>query len=85
MLRAGFDRVECQVSSTFAQSRVGEAIFEDPELQRNGCSQMALLTDEQYAAGIERIRSAIKRANPDQPPVFQANIAMIMHSAHVNP
>lgn len=45
---------------------------------------MALLTDEQYAAGIERIKSAIRNAAPDQPPVFRADIAVIMHYGHVN-
>jgi SAM-dependent methyltransferase len=84
MLRAGFDRVESQVRGQFTQRRIGQTIFEDPELQRNGCSQMALLTDEQYAAGIERIESSIRSADRDRPAVFKAEINMIMQCAHVN-
>jgi ubiquinone/menaquinone biosynthesis C-methylase UbiE len=79
MFRAGFACVESRVACRFGQTRVGPAIFQDPELQRRGCSQMALLTDEQYAAGIERINSAIRFSKSDEPPVFKVDIAMMMH------
>jgi ubiquinone/menaquinone biosynthesis C-methylase UbiE len=84
MLRSGFDCVECRVNGRFTASRLGQAVFEDPELQRRGCSQMALLTDAQYAAGIERIKSAIWKARSDEPPVFKADIAMIMQCGRVS-
>jgi ubiquinone/menaquinone biosynthesis C-methylase UbiE len=83
-LRSGFDSVECRVNGRFTASRLGQAVFEDPELQRRGCSQMALLTDAQYGAGIERIKSAIRNARPDEPPVFKADIAMVMQCGRVN-
>jgi SAM-dependent methyltransferase len=83
MLRAGFDRVECGIACRFTQTRVGRAVFADPELQRNGCSQMALLSDEQHAAGIERIRSALRSSQPNKPPVFKVDIAMMMQCGHV--
>ena len=83
MLRAGFDRVECAIACRFGTTRVGAAVFDDPELQRNGCSQMALLTDEQYAAGIERIRSAIRRSKPDAPVLFKVDIAMMMQCGYL--
>lgn len=78
MLLAGFDRVECSVACRFIESRVGATVLDDPELQRNGCSQMALLTDEQYAAGVERIRAAIRRAEGGAAPVFGVDIAFMM-------
>jgi hypothetical protein len=84
MLRAGFDRVDCRMACRFAQTRIGRTVFDDPELQRNGCSQMALLTDEQYAAGIERINSAISRSITREPPVFKAKIAMILICGNVD-
>ena len=83
MLRAGFDRVECRVADRLAQTRVGRAVLEDPELQRKGCSQMALLTDEQYAAGIERIKSTLLLSESREPPTFGANIAMMMCCGYV--
>jgi SAM-dependent methyltransferase len=84
MLRAGFDRVECGVACRFAATRVGGAVFDDPELQRNGCSQMALLTHEQYAAGIERIRSVLQHSKPDEPPPFKVDMAMMMQCGRVD-
>jgi SAM-dependent methyltransferase len=83
MLGAGFERVECEVASRFAQDRIGRAILDDPELARNGCSQMALLTDEQYTAGMKRILSAIRDGDCGEPAVFKANIAMMMYCGHV--
>jgi SAM-dependent methyltransferase len=82
MLRAGFDRVECGIACRFTQNRLGRAVLDDPELQRNGCSQMALLTDGQYAAGIGRIHSALRLSKPHQPPIFRLDIAMLMHCGH---
>jgi hypothetical protein len=83
MLRAGFDGVDCRVARRFAATRLGEAVFDDPELQRNGCSQMALLTDEQYAAGIARIHVALRRSVPAEPHVFKVDIAMLMQCGYV--
>jgi ubiquinone/menaquinone biosynthesis C-methylase UbiE len=83
MLRAGFDHVGCEVACHFTEARLGRAVFDDPELQRRGCSQMALLTDEEYAAGIERIRSILRSSKLDEPPVFKVDIAMMMQCGHV--
>ncbi|MGH8013757.1 MAG: class I SAM-dependent methyltransferase [Candidatus Binataceae bacterium] len=78
MLRAGFKRVECTIACRFAHRRIGAAVFDDPELRRDGCSQMALLTDEQYAAGIERMKSDVRSDKSDGPQVFEIDIAMMM-------
>jgi ubiquinone/menaquinone biosynthesis C-methylase UbiE len=48
MLRAGFGGVECRVAWRLRQTRWGRDVFADPELQRNGCSQLAVLSDAQY-------------------------------------
>jgi ubiquinone/menaquinone biosynthesis C-methylase UbiE len=82
MLQNGFARVECRVACRFAQTRHGRDVFDDPELQRRGCSQMALLTDEQYATGMERIEAALRRS-PGESPEFKVDIAMIMQCAQV--
>jgi hypothetical protein len=58
-------------------------VFDDPELQRRGCSQMTLPTDDQYAAGIEGIRSALRLSKPEERPVFKVDIAMMMQCGHV--
>jgi hypothetical protein len=46
MLSAGFDRVECGVACRLEAKHMGRAVFDDLELQRRGCSQMALLSDK---------------------------------------
>lgn len=83
MLRAGFDRVECGVACRFTETRIGRAVLDDPELKRRGCSQMALLTDEQYAAGIARIESALKHAQGGAAGVFEVDIAFMMQCGNV--
>jgi ubiquinone/menaquinone biosynthesis C-methylase UbiE len=83
MLAAGFEHVECSVACRFSHTRRGAAVFNDPELQRNGCSQMALLTDEQYAQGIARIRSAVQNAKDGETPTFKVDIAMMLVSGVV--
>jgi SAM-dependent methyltransferase len=84
MLQAGFDRVECGVACRISETRVGRAVLDDPELQRRGCSQMALLTDEQYAAGIARIESALQKAEGSAPAVFHAEIAFMLQCGTVD-
>jgi len=81
MLQVGFTRVDCRVACRFAQTRRGRSVLEDPELQRRGCSQMALLTDEQYAAGMERIGAAFH--SQSAPPDFKVDIAMMMQCGQV--
>jgi hypothetical protein len=82
MLRAGFARVDFRVACRFAQTRRGRSVLEDPELRRRGCSQIALLTDEQYAAGMERIAAALRRSKSESPEL-KMDIAMMMQCGHV--
>ena len=84
MLRAGFSGVECRVASRFRQTRWGRAVLADPELQRKGCSQLALLSDAQYETGISRIESALRRAEPDDTLAFKVDIAMMLESGTVD-
>lgn len=82
MLQAEFEGVDCRAACRFAQTRRGRSVLEDPELQRRGCSQMALLSDEQYAAGLERIVAALELSK-SEPPEFKVDIAMMMLCAQV--
>lgn len=78
MLRAGFDRVASGVACRFSETRRGRGVLEDPELQRRGCSQLALLTDEQYAAGIARIKALVEDAEQTALPEFKVDIAFML-------
>ncbi len=59
MLAAGFERVEWKVAEHIDNPKVGAAIFDDEFLQKHACSQLALLSDEAYQAGIDHMRQAV--------------------------
>jgi hypothetical protein len=63
---------------------MGRAILDDPELQCNGCSQPALLSDAQYEAGVSRIESALRRAERDDPVAFKVDVAMMLERGTVD-
>jgi len=69
MLAAGFVRAEWRVADHIHQEFVGEEVLDNPFTQKGGSSQLALLSDTAYAAGMDRIRAAFADA-PDAPPVF---------------
>ena len=69
MLAAGFVRTEWRVADHIHQEFVGREVLENPFTQKGGSSQLALLSDAAYAAGLDRIHAAIENAN-DDPPVF---------------
>jgi ubiquinone/menaquinone biosynthesis C-methylase UbiE len=83
MLRAGFSGVECRVVSRLRQTRWGRAVLADPELQRKGCSQLALLSDAQYEAGIGRIESALWQTEAGAQVAFKVDIAMMLECGTV--
>jgi len=62
MAAAGFDSVEWRVAERIVQPCVGRQVLESPILQKHGTSQLALLTDEAYAAGMARITAAVRKA-----------------------
>jgi SAM-dependent methyltransferase len=62
MAAAGFGRVEWRVAEHIRGQHVGQAVLQDPILQKHGTSQLALLTDEAYAAGIDQIKAALGEA-----------------------
>jgi SAM-dependent methyltransferase len=69
MLAAGFVRAEWRVAEHIHQEFVGREVLENPFTQKEGSSQLAMLSDDTYAAGLDHIRAAIENAK-DKPPVF---------------
>jgi ubiquinone/menaquinone biosynthesis C-methylase UbiE len=59
----GFSRIRRGLAHRVEESLIGQKVFDQPFLSRRGCSQMALLSDEAYNEGIERIKRKIKQ-NP---------------------
>ncbi len=62
MRQAGFLRMEVKTAEIIRDTIQGEDVLKHPFLQKNSCSQLALLSDEDYAAGLERIRQALDEA-----------------------
>jgi SAM-dependent methyltransferase len=83
---AGFDHAEWRIPHRIVHRLTGEQVFTDPALQKHGTSQLALLTDEEYAAGIEQIKSAIAQAEGKGESLqFEIDISLAMMIGFVNP
>jgi SAM-dependent methyltransferase len=79
MIAAGFDSAEWRTAARIRETQVGHAILAHPILQRNGTSQLALLTDEEYEAGSARLKAAIANAEAAGKELsFSADISLAM-------
>ena len=59
LAEAGFVGVERRAIETIEATWTGEAVLSDPFLQKHATSQLALLDETAYAAGLQRIAAAI--------------------------
>lgn len=62
MVSVGFEEVEWRLAQQILDHKVGRDVLDDPFLQKHACSQLALLSDEAYAAGLRRIEAALDAA-----------------------
>jgi ubiquinone/menaquinone biosynthesis C-methylase UbiE len=62
MAAAGFRQIEQQLLDRIVAPKIGRAVLLDPFLQKDSCSQLALLSDQAYAAGLRRIEAALAQA-----------------------
>ena len=62
MAAAGFQRVQWQPVDTIVDAKVGPAVLDDYFLKKDACSQLSLLSDEVYQAGLRRIKAALAEA-----------------------
>jgi SAM-dependent methyltransferase len=59
MQKAGFHNTTSKVVEHISDMYLGKDVFNNPFLKKNSCSQLALLSDEAYQAGLEKIEAAI--------------------------
>lgn len=79
MIAAGFTATGWQVAAHILDTRVGRAVWDDPILQKNGTSQLTLLSEEAYAAGRARIEATLVRAEQAQQPLmFPVDISLAL-------
>ena len=62
MVRTGFGPIEFRWVEHIDDPKVGAEVLDDPFLRKNACSQLALLSDAAYSAGLRRIESALQQA-----------------------
>jgi SAM-dependent methyltransferase len=86
MAAAGFVGVDWQQVERIRDRRVGREVLTDHFLQKHGTSQLALLPDEAYAAGLRRIETALVEAEArEETLVFEADIALFMVAGRARP
>jgi ubiquinone/menaquinone biosynthesis C-methylase UbiE len=59
MVEAGFRQAEWRPVETICSPKVGREVLADPFLEKNSTSQLVLLSDEDYQAGLSRLRKAL--------------------------
>lgn len=80
---AGFEQPVLRQVQQIENSRIGTDIWQDPFLRKNACSQLALLSLEEYQAGLQRITSALNTAvPPGKTLVFPARFSIKLLEGH---
>jgi ubiquinone/menaquinone biosynthesis C-methylase UbiE len=83
MAEEGLADVECRIVERFATDLVGWAVLSHPFLRKGSCSQLALLSDEAYVAGLRRIEAALVEAEAaGREIVFPDDVSLAMISGH---
>ena len=79
MTAAGFERVEWQIVQQIVDHKVGREVLADPFLEKDAASQLSLLSNEAYAAGLRRIEDALDAAEAvGDTPIFPTDLLIAM-------
>lgn len=73
-----FVEVKIKTVENVFNQRLGGDVFNDPFLQKNNCSQLANLSDEEYRKGIEKIKNQV---NENPKTIFTSSIIFYLISA----
>lgn len=77
MEAAGFVQGQRHLAAVIEHDHIGSQVLTDPILLKNGTSQLSLLTDEAFEAGMARIREALRSAEGNgREIVFRTRIAL---------
>lgn len=79
----GFEGIALQEVARILDHKRGRKVLDDPFLQKSSCSQLALLTNDAYAAGVRKIKAALERAEArGETIVFSSEISLVMLTGH---
>jgi SAM-dependent methyltransferase len=85
MAAAGFAQVEWRVVERILDHKVGRAALDDPFLHKDTTSQLTLLSDAAYAAGLRRIEAALEAAEDAREQlIFPVDISIGMLTGRVH-
>jgi len=76
-----FTDIEIKVVEEIHNKRVGNEVLSDPFLNKNHCSQLANLSNEEYQRGIDKIKNQTKK-NPET--VFKTSVIFYLVSVKKN-
>lgn len=62
MREEGFGEVESRVVEHIDAVRYGRQVLDDPFLRKNACSQLAMLSDDAYRAGVAKLEDTVNNA-----------------------
>lgn len=62
LAQAGFQQVNSPIVQYISDNLVGEAVFDSYFLRKDSCSQLILLSEEAYQAGLRKMRAKIAAA-----------------------
>jgi len=83
MGEAGLQNISSQVVEHINSLHVGESVLKDPFIKHNATSQLALLSDEVYQAGLQKIKEALVLARAkDERIIFRSEILVKMLLGH---
>jgi SAM-dependent methyltransferase len=86
MAAAGFERVEWETAQVIRRTFTGRDVFADPFLQKHSTSQLVLLDETAYAAGLRRLEADVARAEAAGEILsFPVNIRLTMIAGHAGP
>jgi len=84
MKEAGFVKCERCLAARIAHDFIGREVLDDPVLHKDGTSQLSLLTESAFLAGMARIRETIQSAEKHgREVVFPTDIALPMVAGFV--
>lgn len=63
MIASGVEAIQQSAVQCIEEDKRGREVLEDPFLSKEATSQLALLSDEAYQTGLDRIRADLKKAN----------------------
>ncbi len=79
MVSAGFQQIEWRLAERIRDPKRGRAVLDDPFLRKNASSQLVLLSDDAYAAGLEKIGAAVEVGEASgEAPLFPCEILIRM-------